>query len=177
MKAIKVMKITKLGIAGILFALCSLQNVSANTNPSKKPANPQVHYTKEKMCIVDALYHEARGEGKFGMKAVANVIYNRYKHSKYPNSFCAVIMQPKQFSFTLENKLIGYKLKKLHKDKKQYLLAEQIADQLLNNNFNSFLPENTLYYATVNVKNYWTKKKNFVAQIGNHKFYALKEKT
>lgn len=135
---------------------------------------------KEKQCIATALYHEARGEGELGMKAVANVIHNRYNHPKYPSTYCGVINQHKQFSYTLEKKPIGNDLKASliisDANKKAYDKAEEIADDLVQDNFKGFLPSNALHYATTRVKNYWTRSKHVVMQIGNHKFYAEKEK-
>lgn len=54
----------------------------------------------EKACIVQALWHEARGEKLAGLLAVASVIENRKNSSRYPADYCSVIWQDKQFSFT-----------------------------------------------------------------------------
>jgi len=135
---------------------------------------------QEKSCIVTALYHEARGEGELGMKAVANVIHNRYTHPNYPDTYCGVINQYKQFSYTIQGKPNAEVLRvslqdSSSKNKKALDSAEKIAEELVEEKFNKFLPENVLHYATTSVKNYWTKTKKVVAQIGNHKFYAEKE--
>lgn len=151
-------------------------NQTVNEERLKRQSIEQEFKEREKQCIVDALYHEARGEGEFGMKAVANVIHNRYEHPAFPDTYCGIINQRKQFSYTLEDKPQGGMLKALHRDRQAYKTAEQIADEMLEGNFQKFLPANTLHYATVKVKNYWTKTKKVVAQIGNHKFYSDKEK-
>ncbi len=46
-------------------------------------------------CLVEALYHEARSEDMIPMLAVANVILNRVKHKKFPNTICKVVHQGK----------------------------------------------------------------------------------
>ncbi len=46
-------------------------------------------------CLVEALYHEARSENIIPMLAVANVILNRVKHKKFPNTICKVVHQGK----------------------------------------------------------------------------------
>jgi spore germination cell wall hydrolase CwlJ-like protein len=46
-------------------------------------------------CLVEALYHEARSEDIVPMLAVANVILNRVKHKKFPNTICEVVHQGK----------------------------------------------------------------------------------
>lgn len=131
----------------------------------------------EKQCIVTALYHEARGEGEFGMKAVANVIDNRYRHPKYPDTYCGVINQHKQFSYTLEDKPEGKDLvlmQKVKQAQEAFETAEKIAEDMLDGKLQKFLPDNALHYARNSVNNYWTKTKKVIAQIGNHKFYVEK---
>tara|TARA_R110000787_G_C13335376_1_gene437731 strand:+ start:470 stop:943 length:474 start_codon:yes stop_codon:yes gene_type:complete len=46
-------------------------------------------------CLVEAIYHEARSEDMIPMLAVANVILNRVKHKKFPNTICEVVHQGK----------------------------------------------------------------------------------
>ena len=58
----------------------------------------------EQQCLAEAMYHEARGEGKEGMYAVAAVIVNRVEDKRFPNSVCDVIYEggetpPCQFSW------------------------------------------------------------------------------
>lgn len=128
----------------------------------------------EKRCIVDALYHEARGEGVIGMKAVANVIHNRYEHAAYPSTYCGVINQRKQFSYTLEDKPKGEVLKVVHRDKNAYQTAENIADEMLEGKFQKFLPSTVLWYHASHVKPYWSKTKKRIAKIKSHIFYENK---
>ena len=42
-------------------------------------------------CLVEALYFEARSETFGGMIAVGNVILNRVRQSRYPNTICSVV--------------------------------------------------------------------------------------
>ena len=51
------------------------------------------------LCLAIALYYEARGESNKAKLAVAEVIHNRTKSSKFPNDYCSVIKQKGQFSF------------------------------------------------------------------------------
>lgn len=61
-------------------------------------------------CLSEALYFEARGESVKGMFAVGEVIMNRVKSSRYPNSLCGVINQGTgrkfacQFTYTCDGK-------------------------------------------------------------------------
>ena len=48
-------------------------------------------------CLVEAIYHEARGEEFIGMLAVAGVILTRKESSQYPNTICEVVHQAKTY--------------------------------------------------------------------------------
>ena len=45
------------------------------------------------MCVAVAVYFEARGEPSAGQIAVAHVIQNRIKDSRYPDTACDVVKQ------------------------------------------------------------------------------------
>lgn len=51
------------------------------------------------MCLSEALYHEARGEGYHEMVKVGVVIHNRTLDPRWPDDICGVIEQPYQFSY------------------------------------------------------------------------------
>lgn len=44
-------------------------------------------------CMIENLYHEARGEGYAGMYAVAMVVMNRVQDYRYPDTICGVVQQ------------------------------------------------------------------------------------
>lgn len=62
----------------------------------------------ETKCLAEAVYYEARSERKSGQLAVAEVIMNRVKDHRYPNSVCDVVYQGAtrttgcQFTFTCD---------------------------------------------------------------------------
>lgn len=130
----------------------------------------------EKNCLKNALYYEARSEGKLGILAVASVIENRKNSAVYPNEYCGVINQHKQFSYTLLKKpnveAIEGRLKA--SDRVAYLQVSEVADKMLEGRFESVLPPNVLHYATTKISNAWTKTKKVYATIGNHRFYKEK---
>lgn len=51
------------------------------------------------LCLAMAVYHEARGEPLAGQVAVAHVVLNRARADAWPGDVCAVVTQPRQFSF------------------------------------------------------------------------------
>jgi N-acetylmuramoyl-L-alanine amidase len=51
-------------------------------------------------CMVQNVYHEARGEDVLGQAAVAHVTLNRVRSPAYPDTVCGVVWQKGQFSWT-----------------------------------------------------------------------------
>ena len=76
---------------------CSLQSKHQSV-PVLSPKEQQL-IIKETQCISEAIFHEARGEPIEGQLAVLSVIQNRKNSSKYPDTFCGVIKQNRQFSY------------------------------------------------------------------------------
>ena len=58
--------------------------------------------SKERDCLAANIYYEARGESVKAQKAVAHVTLNRVKSKQYPKTVCAVVLQNKQFSWTMQ---------------------------------------------------------------------------
>ena len=59
----------------------------------------EVDYTYEELKLLSCLVHSEAGNQSYeGRLAVANVVLNRVKSSKYPNTVKSVIYQPGQFS-------------------------------------------------------------------------------
>lgn len=56
-------------------------------------------------CVAAAIYHEARGEGDIGQRAIAHVILNRAK--KRGMTPCQIIRQPGQFHFKMRGSYSG----------------------------------------------------------------------
>lgn len=133
--------------------------------------------SSERNCLVTALYHEARGEGTKGLEAVATVIYNRKHHPYYPSTYCGIVNQYKQFSYTLLNKPFGEAIEASLPAYEDKVYAEilSISESMVNDRFMPSFEPNVLWYAEKRVVNRWTKKKQVVAQIGKHKFYADKK--
>lgn len=129
-------------------------------------------------CIVQALFHEARGEPIEGILAVASVIHNRVNSSRYPNDYCSVIHQRMQFSYVHERQARGLSLQPQPKAVEQavYQQIQDIAMQMLTQTFEPVLESDVLWYAHSRVNNYWTRVKQKVDQIGNHVFYKNPER-
>jgi spore germination cell wall hydrolase CwlJ-like protein len=148
-------------------------------NLEKARIEQQQFVQQEKNCIKNALYYEARSEGLIGILAVASVIENRKNSGKYPSTYCEVINQHKQFSYTLEGKRDVESLEQrlLASDKKAYGDVSEVAHSMLNGDFKPVLPAEVLWYAKTSVQNYWTKTKKVVTRVGEHAFYKDKPKS
>lgn len=133
---------------------------------------------KEAECIRQALWYEARGETKDGMLAVASVIYNRKNSQQYPDTYCEVIHQPKQFSYVHERSNQGLSLSispKSTEEEKIYEEIDSIAKNIVKDEFEPTLPKGTMWYHATYVKPRWSKVKERVAKIKGHIFYKRKE--
>lgn len=132
--------------------------------------------TEEFNCLVSLLYFEARGEGHTGLKYVLSVVENRKNSNRYPDTYCEVMLQPKQFSFVHERLERGLSLKAIPKpsEKKKFDFIRKLAYDAIQGNFESLLPSNVLHYTTTKVSNHWTRKKKVHIVEGKHRFYLSK---
>lgn len=114
--------------------------------------------------IAEVIIYEARGEPDIGKVAVGHVVLNRLHDPRWPNSVRAVVHQKKQFSY-LEDK---------HKQKpptvEDRMKAKKIAWDILTGKLYDVTGGATHYHAT-RVNPRWANKLQYVAQIGQHKFY------
>lgn len=125
------------------------------------PANAGSNNCKSNDCkhIAEAVYHEARGEGKQGMVAVANVIMNRTKSRNI--SAAAVVQQPRQFSYRGKRNLS-------FSDKKSYELACAIANDAVNNRLKD-ITKGATYFRSGGGS--WGKSIKHTVTIGSHRFF------
>lgn len=129
---------------------------------------------KEINCLARNIYFEANAEPEEGKVAVAQVTVNRAKNTKYPNSVCKVVHQRStvaktvvcQFSWTCSKKSNS------NIDRNEFLVAQQIATQVLANNRAIPKLKDALYFHSTRVRPKWNLVR--VATIGNHVFYRDK---
>ena len=122
----------------------------------------------EKMCLALNIYHEARGEGKEGMMAVANVTMNRVRSSTYPSTVCRVVYQHKQFSWVLDTR-VNHVVR---------LTPEimRIASLAITGNLVDITRGATHFHTTA-IKPYWAGSKKQTVTIGRHVFYKRVKRT
>lgn len=135
-----------------------------------KRANMRTAQLTETECLALAMYHEARGEGTVGMKSVAFVIHNRVNSGRYPTSYCSVILQRSQFSFTADRNPDNIK------SWDSFAKALALSVELLDNN--GFETEKSpvgsaMYFHSLRKASNWVyaSGRKFIATIGNHHFF------
>ena len=131
----------------------------------------------EKLCLAQAIYHEARGESREGQLAVANVIINRAMSKKYPSTICGVVFQNAdkgrykcQFTFACDGRSdMGREHNAWNRSIK---MAEDAFYEFQRGERPGVVPNSTLFYHTTAVAPNWSHTFNRVAAIGSHVFYS-----
>ena len=127
--------------------------------------------TKEKRCLSNAIYFEARGEPIEGQLAVAQTILNRVRSDAYPNTVCSVVYQGQQrhnrcqFSFACDG------IPDRTNERAQWELAQDLASRVADGKV--WLPEvgfATHYHADY-VRPSWLYLMHRLARVGRHIFY------
>ena len=105
------------------------------------------------------VYGEARGEPYKGQVAVAAVVLNRVKNSKFPNSVSGVIYQSGAFSVVSDGQI--------------NLTPDETAIKAAHDAMNGYDPTNgcLYYYNPAKTTNKWMLSKPVLLRIGNHAFF------
>jgi spore germination cell wall hydrolase CwlJ-like protein len=123
-------------------------------------------------CLTQAAYYEARGEGRDGMQAVAQVVLNRARHSAFPNSVCGVVFQGAgrrtgcQFSFTCDGSMRGAV------NRAAWDRARDVASKALSGAVYARVG-NATHFHTTGVSPGWRNSLIQVGQVGDHLFYRF----
>lgn len=83
------------------FLLLILSGLPLNASPR---SSPMPFPLRELNCLSTVIYHESRGEPFLGQVAVAHVVLNRLEDARWPDTVCAVVYQPKQFTDVAETR-------------------------------------------------------------------------
>lgn len=129
---------------------------------------------RERRCLEQAVYFEARSEPEEGQAAVAQVVLNRVKSPLYPNSICGVVFQNShrhlacQFTFTCEGKSLRIT------EPAAWERARRIAAAVLEGE--TYLADvgGATHYHADYVRPRWASRLRHADTIGRHIFYQLR---
>jgi spore germination cell wall hydrolase CwlJ-like protein len=122
---------------------------------------------RTRQCLAQAMYWEARGEGRQGMVAVASVVLNRAEDKRFPATVCGVVYQggetpPCQFSWWCDGKTDH------PTNPTQWTETLSLANTIL-----AVRPldptDGALFYHNTSIQDPW--RRPLTARIGNHIFY------
>ncbi len=126
----------------------------------------------EHHCMAQAVYYEARSESLSGQLAVAEVIANRVRDHRYPNSVCEVVYQGAtrttgcQFTFTCDGATA------IRPRGKRWEQASAVAAQVIMGINETRTGEATHYHASY-VDPVWNSGLVRTEKIGTHIFYRF----
>jgi len=152
-----------------------LRQISLTTTPD--PARPfrlggALDQSRDLECLTQAAYYEARGEGRDGMRAVAQVVLNRVRHSAFPKTVCGVVYQGAnrrvgcQFSFTCDGSMRG------NVNRAAWDRARDVASAALSGHVFPAVG-NATFFHTTGVAPGWRNSMIRVGQVGDHLFYQF----
>lgn len=123
-------------------------------------------------CLAKAVYFEARSEDVRGQMAVAEVVMNRVKDSRFPKTVCAVVYQGQyretgcQFTFTCDGSL-------RHKPAGPAWDRARAVALNVSLGLNKPMTNKATHYHTDYVNPYWSAGLVETAEIGTHIFYRF----
>jgi N-acetylmuramoyl-L-alanine amidase len=114
--------------------------------------------SNEVNLLARVVYGEARGEPYKGQVAVAAVVLNRIKSSKFPNTMAGVVYQQGAFSIVADGQI--------------NLAPNETAIKAAKDALNGWDPTNgcLYYYEPTKTTNKWMLSKPIILRIGNHVF-------
>ena len=162
-----IMAAVLLFVANVAQAQAQAQNV----NLYDKEEYPQAY------CMALNIYYEARGSNLADRAATADVVWNRVKDTRYPNTVCEVVKQGLQdsngnmirnkcqFSWYCDGKNDNPQNEDLWVD------AQLLAYQMVHQDKYRGITEGATHYHATYVNPRWARSLQLVGRIGAHIFY------
>ena len=131
-------------------------------------------------CLVEAVYHEARSENMIAQIAVANVVLQRVRDKRYPDTICEVVHQAEKWKGRIVRNRCQFSYYCDGKTEKM----KDYASLMRSVNISSLVLQGIMLYRTMGathyhayyVRPYWAMKKRFkkLGRVGSHIFYIDK---
>ncbi|MBP9669226.1 MAG: cell wall hydrolase [Candidatus Pacebacteria bacterium] len=140
----------------------------------------------DRKCLIDNVYHEARGEIRTGRYAVIFSTLSRVLSGKYPNSVCGVVHQPWQFSWTKDEKILAQRINpkaylEIARDVFNLTKGRTIDEAAILAGMEAQLPHGAIFYkragfvGSPRVQAFFATLQS-VGTVGNHEFFVVPEK-
>jgi len=135
------------------------------------------------MCMATNIYHEAKNQPMVGQIAVAQVVMNRVKDSRYPNTICDVVKQGLtykngkvvlgkcQFSWYCDGKKDDVNMKS-----EKWRNSLRYASMVITNRITLDVTEGATHYHATYVRPAWARTKTKTVRINRHIFYRWERK-
>jgi spore germination cell wall hydrolase CwlJ-like protein len=157
-------------MAAVMLIVANVANAQ-NTTLYTEQEYPQAY------CMALNIYYEARGSNLADRAAVSDVVLNRVKDTRYPNTVCEVVKQGRQtangnmirnacqFSWYCDGK------SDVPKDTDLWVDAQMLAYQVMFEEKYRGITEGATHYHATYVRPKWAKDLQLVGRIGAHIFY------
>ena len=132
------------------------------------------------MCLALNVYHEAKNQSLIGQIAVAQVVMNRVKDERYPDTVCEVVEQGPTYSwkpdYPVRNRCQFSWYCDGKKDEPEYdshawFLAQDYARIVLSGKIVLDVTQGATHYHATYVRPSWAKTKKRTTRIDRHIFY------
>ncbi len=143
--------------------------------PTQGPIDPRtlppvVLPSRDVDTLARTAWGEARGDGPEGMQAVCNVVMNRVRDRRWPDSAHAVCVQPFQFSMWNTGDPNGEKARAVDRSDPLFADALALADYAVIGRLPDITGGANHYFAPSVVLPGWAAGMAKVAEIGGHRF-------
>lgn len=123
-------------------------------------------------CLIQNVYHEARGEPLRGRESVAWVTLNRVLDKRWPNTICDVVRQVTRKGNRKVSQFSWYGVKSIISEKEAYEEISKMVDSILLRYDNLNDPtKGATHFHTTKVNPKWASKLVKVKTVGRHIFY------
>ena len=180
------MKITTAIVSSMLFATVSVASNDSFGSTIRAPEGEL--YTMEshpqEYCMALNVYHESRSDNLAGMFAVSDVVLNRVRDSRWPDTPCGVVQDAKYSKWWKDNhnKLVPVRHRcqfswfcdgknDTPTDIDAWRRAQTVAFQILNRDLYRGITEGATHYHATYVDPSWNKRFRTIGRIGAHIFY------
>lgn len=155
----------------------SMQSAREDSFEMFKKERISVTKSTDLECLAQTIFYEAGNQSREGKEAVSLVVLNRVKSSAYANSVCEVV---RTFAYVGKRKVCQFSYfceltKPRHGPEwnESLLIAGMNLSGIWLTNVRHRLRNATHFHATY-VSPRWSTRLRFLAKIGDHKFYSLR---